>query len=335
MQKRFLLIISVAILLLAVACSSNSPLPGGLQIFFDANRTNIQPGESVGLDWHVEGEHFFGVDLNGQPVDPAGHMEVWPHETTCYTLGVDTGESVEIREVTVMVGGTGQPQPPQQTQPPSPGCPGPPVFTHFEANPPSIQSGQTTLLEWGPITNGGSGELVGSVILTPGNFGEVGSPGSRQVSPSSTTTYTLTATGCGGTDMKSVTVNVMIVGTPIPIPPPTPPGGGGWSGPAKVTSVVAHANPSSYTGPSGVTLNFDADITVDGACTVTYQWERSDASIPPVKTLVFNAAGTKNVTTSWTLGGGPGSGTVWQRVNILTPLPMSSNQATVNLTFTP
>jgi hypothetical protein len=207
------------------------------------------------------------------------------------------------------------------------------MFTHFEANPATIQSGQSTLLEWGPITNGASNELVGSVVLTPG-FGEVGSPGSRKVSPSATTTFTLSATGCGGTATKSVTVVVMNVGTPIPINP-NPPGGNGWSGPAKVTSVVAHANPSSYTGPSGVMLNFDADITVDGACTVTYKWERSDGAAGLVETLVFNAAGTKQITDYWMLGGGPGSGSVWERVSILTPLPMTSNQATVNLTFTP
>ncbi|MEJ2740671.1 MAG: hypothetical protein P8105_12745, partial [Dehalococcoidia bacterium] len=115
---------------------------------------------------------------------------------------------------------------------------------------------------------------------------------------------------------------------------PNPPGGGNPSG-SPITGVVAHANPSSYTGPSGVQLNFDADITVNGPCTVTYTWERSDGSSGQVGTLVFNAAGTKQVTTYWMLGGGPGSGSVWQRVNILTPVSMSSNQAIVNLNFTP
>lgn len=337
MNKRLLLIfISISILLLAVGCSIADPQGNfsadGLQIFFDASRNGIQPGESVELQWHVEGENFFGVDLNGQPVEASGHMEVWPPETTAYVLGVDTGETVQHHEVVVEVVGTGQPQ--QQPPQTAAGCPGAPVFAHFEAIPPTIHPGQSTLLEWGPVTNGPGGPLVRIVELTPGKFGDVGSPGSRHVSPPATTTYTLTATGCGGTTTKTVTVNVVPGGAPPP-PPPNPPGGGGWSGPPKVINVTAHANPPSYHGPAPVNLNFVADITTDGACTVTYKWERSDGAGAPVKTLVFNSATTKHVTTSWMLGGGPGAGTVWQRVHVLTPLPMMSNQATVNLNFTP
>jgi hypothetical protein len=84
-----------------------------------------------------------------------------------------------------------------------------------------------------------------------------------------------------------------------------------------------------------VTLNFNADITVNGPCTVTYRWERSDGATGQVETVVFNSAGTQQIATLWTLGGGPGSGAVWQRVNIRTPVPMTSNQAIVNLNFTP
>jgi hypothetical protein len=57
------------------------------------------------------------------------------------------------------------------------------------------------------VTNGNSDVLVGSVVINPG-LGEVGSPGSRIVSPGSTTTYTLVATGCGGTAQQQVTVTV-------------------------------------------------------------------------------------------------------------------------------
>ena len=49
---------------------------------------------------------------------------------------------------------------------------------------------------------------------------------------------------------------------------------------------------------------FTAHITTNGAGTVTYQWKKSDASIPVTNTLVFGAAGTQTVTTSWNLGGG-------------------------------
>jgi len=325
-------------------------------VFLDADRKDIQPGECVTLEWRVEGEGFFGVELNGQPVDAFGHKQVCPPESTVYDLAIDVGNTILRREVTIAVAVTGQPQPPmppappsppapgqppqppQQPQPSSPGCPGAPIFTHFEANPSFVVAGQPTTLEWGPVTNGATNELVGSVILTPGNFGEVGSPGSRQVSPTAPTTYTLTATGCGGTATKTVTVSVGPPGGgswgPTPTPSPTPPGGGSWSGPPKVTSVVAKANPSNYNGPCPKTVNMSADITTDGPCTVTYRWERIDGATGPVETLVFNAAGTKTVTSSWMIVVAKNV-TYWERVNVITPLPMMSNQANFTITCTP
>lgn len=298
------------------------PAHGEPQLFLAADRTSIQPGECITLEWRVEGGDFFGVELNGQPVDPFEYQQECPPESTVYTLAVDIGSTVLHHELPVTVTGTSQPQQ-QPSQPSSSGCQGPPTFTHFEAFPGTIASGQSTSLEWGPVINGATGPLVGSVILTPGNFGEVGSPGSRQVSPTTTTTYVLTATGCGGTATKSVTVTV------------NPPGGGSWSGPPKVTNVTAQAVPPSYTGPGPTTINFIADITVDGPCTVTYKWERSDGVSGLVETLTFSAAGTKQVTDTWMLGGGPGTGVVWERVSVLTPLPMLSNKAQFTLTITP
>jgi hypothetical protein len=354
MRKQwFLIAMLFSILILATGCITynmppseavpNESLPQGgqptgeTQVDLGMDIGKIHPGECVMLHWNVQGGDFFGVDLNGESVSPSGEKQVCPNETTTYTLTVDVGNAVINREVVVTVVGTGQT--PQQPQSSSAGCDGAPVFSNFEAYPGSITSGQSATLEWGPITNGMTGPLVGSVVLTPGNFGEVGSPGSRQVSPTSTTTYTLTATGCGGTATKSVTVVVPIVGTPIPIPTPTPPGGGGWSGPPKVTNVVAYIpggqSSGAYTGPCPATHYFVADVTVDGACTVTYRWERSDGATGPVQTLVFSGASTQQIGDTWILGGGPGTGTVWERVNVLTPLPMTSNQASVTITCTP
>jgi hypothetical protein len=354
MQKQwFLIAVLFGILMLVAGCTIyNMPLgetapnesspqhdqpAGGPQLNLGVDVGKIHPGECVTLHWDVQGGNFFGVDLNGESVSPTGQKQVCPNETTTYTLAVDTGSKVINDEVVVTVVGTGQA--PQQSQQPSAGCDGAPVFSNFEVYPGSITSGQSATLEWGPITNGMNGPLVGSVMLTPGNFGEVGSPGSRQVSPTSTTTYTLTATGCGGTATKSVTVVVPIIGTPVPIPTPNPPGGGGWSGPPKVTSVVVYVpggqSSGAYTGQCPATHYFVADVTVDGACTVTYKWERSDGVTGSVQTLVFNGAGTQQIGDTWMLGGGPGTGTVWERVDVLTPLPMTSNQASMTITCTP
>ncbi|MEJ2740670.1 MAG: hypothetical protein P8105_12740, partial [Dehalococcoidia bacterium] len=132
MYKRLLLVTGILIMLLAAGCSCNKT-PGGLKISFNADRYEIQSGESVELKRNIKGDNFFGVDLNGQPVAPSGHQEVWPPATTSYMLGVDTGENIEQREVIIIVDGQGIPmqplQPPQQPQqpqqPPQPQQPNP------------------------------------------------------------------------------------------------------------------------------------------------------------------------------------------------------------------
>jgi hypothetical protein len=208
-----------------------------VQINFTADRTNLSFGECAMLMWTVQGGE--AALLNGEAVPPSGEREVCPPETTQYTLAVYVGEgppspAVAERELVIDVGEpaeitpspthaaptatgvppTATPMPPAATPttpPPSPtapsGCPGSPVISSFTASPGTITAGQSSTLSWGAVTNGNTNQLVGSVVINPG-LGEVGSPGSRVVSPGSTTTYTLVATGCGGTAQKQVTVTV-------------------------------------------------------------------------------------------------------------------------------
>jgi hypothetical protein len=200
-----------------------SPAPDETRITFTADRTELEPGECTTLRWSVEGG--LAVSLDAQPVDPSGQAEVCPEESTTYRLTVDIGQTMEQREIVIAVSSQPQPSPmptptrlpvpsaqPSPTAPgvaptPPPGCPGAPVFSFFTANPSTITAGQSSTLSWGAVTNGNSNVLVGSVVINPG-LGEVGSPGSRVVSPGSTTTYTMVATGCGGTAQKQVTVVV-------------------------------------------------------------------------------------------------------------------------------
>jgi hypothetical protein len=66
--------------------------------------------------------------------------------------------------------------------------------------------------------------------------------------------------------------------------------------------------------------------------TVTYRWERSDGATGPV--LTWNATAgalTKDEATSWTLGTAGTSGTFWEKIHVLTPNDISSNQATFTL----
>jgi len=213
--------------------------PGEVQITFTADRTSLSPGECATLMWSVQGGE--AVLLGGEPVPFSGEGEVCPQETTPYTLAVYVGVGppsppVAERELVIVVGApqaitpsptyaaptvtptatrvppTPTPTTPQPTTPaPTPtspsGCPGAPVISSFTASPSTITAGQSSTISWGAVTNGNSDVLVGSVVINPG-LGEVGSPGSRIVSPGSTTTYTLVATGCGGTAQQQVTVTV-------------------------------------------------------------------------------------------------------------------------------
>ena len=45
-----------------------------------------------------------------------------------------------------------------------------------------------------------------------------------------------------------------------------------------------------------------ANITVNGPGTVVYQWKRSDGANAPIDSIVFGAAGTQAVSTTWSLG---------------------------------
>ena len=69
----------------------------------------------------------------------------------------------------------------------------------------------------------------------------------------------------------------------------------GGGGPFAVTGVSL-----SVSGSCG-SFQIQADITTNSAGTVTYNWKRSDGAIDTAvhPDLVFVAAGTKSVTTSW------------------------------------
>ena len=88
--------------------------------------------------------------------------------------------------------------------------------------------------------------------------------------------------------------------------------GGGTGGPFAVTTVNM-----SVTGSCG-NFTIKADVTANGAGNVTYKWMRSDGAIdnavhPPI---VFAAAGTQQVTTTWAVGA---AGSHWMDIYIDSP----------------
>jgi peptidoglycan-associated lipoprotein len=104
------------------------------------------------------------------------------------------------------------PPPPPPPAPKTEVKPARPVVSAFEAEPSTIERGQSATLRWTV-----SGDTT-DVRIEPG-IGTVAKTGSRQVFPGNTTTYTLTVTGPGGNATSTATVTV----TSPPPPPPPPP----------------------------------------------------------------------------------------------------------------
>ena len=129
--------------------------------------------------------------------------------------------------VTINVLGSGQP---------SGGCSGAPVIASFDANPTTINSGQSSTLSCGKADN------ATSAVIDDG-IGGVPTPGNTNVTPNQTTTYTLTATGCGGTVTRQVTI---IVSSAAP-PPPAP-------------SLTFDFSPKTVAPGDYVTLTFSAPV---------------------------------------------------------------------------
>jgi len=75
-----------------------------------------------------------------------------------------------------------------------------------------------------------------------------------------------------------------------------------------VTKTTLIANPTAYNGPClhMMPLSFDGTITVSAAGTVKYHFIINGGT-GPVQTLVFNAAGTKNVSDSGMVGNSSGT----------------------------
>lgn len=97
-----------------------------------------------------------------------------------------------------------------------------------------------------------------------------------------------------------------------------------------VTSVQTTADPGSGDCPREV--KFSAKITVSKAGTVTYYWIRSDGAQSSQQSLDFDAAGTKTITTTWTLGASGTDVSGWEQVYIDNPNHQAFAQASFAFT---
>ena len=95
----------------------------------------------------------------------------------------------------------------------------------------------------------------------------------------------------------------------------------------KVTTVNAAVTPnSSTTCPTN--FKFSGTMTTDRATTVTYQWERSDATLSDTKTETFSGAETKVVTIEWEKNATTSG---WLQLHVRTPNSIDSNRAEFTL----
>ena len=146
-----------------------------------ANPASIQTGQSSMLSWTTA--NATTVTLNGASVAASGSQSVSPTSTATYTLMATNSAGSRTATATVTV-----------TAPP------PPMPTAMlNANPTSIQAGQSSTLSW-TTSNAASVTLNGSGVAANG---------SQMVSPGSTTTYSLVATNATGSVTSTATVTVV------------------------------------------------------------------------------------------------------------------------------
>lgn len=95
-----------------------------------------------------------------------------------------------------------------------------------------------------------------------------------------------------------------------------------------VTAVTAKVSIGSYSGPCPAKLVFTGTITTTAIpkVPITYQWIRSDNTKGPKRTLKMTAT-TATVTDPWQLGRSGEMMRVWQKLQILAPTGITSNQA--------
>lgn len=104
-----------------------------------------------------------------------------------------------------------------------------------------------------------------------------------------------------------------------------------------ITSVTAQVDGWAHYRPDANTVEymFSGKITTNGPCAISYRWKRSDNTGGATETLNAPGAGTYTVRTMWPLGYVNAGKSFSETLEILSPDPMTSNQATFTATAQP
>jgi len=161
-----------------VVVSGTPSPPGGAPVVnsFGSSPSTISPGGSATLTWTVSNAASVSIDHGVGSVTATGSTTVSPTASTTYVLTAANASGSTSATTVVAVSGTTPT--------------GPPVIEEFEASPPSIHPGETTVLSW-RVTG------ATSVAIDRG-IGSVDSIGSTPISITGSTNYTLTASNSFG-----------------------------------------------------------------------------------------------------------------------------------------
>ncbi|HEX7364975.1 MAG TPA: hypothetical protein VF366_07415 [Dehalococcoidia bacterium] len=166
--------------------------PTGLPVinYFTISPSSVSFGSSVIMSWDVTNATAVTID-NGIGVMPvSGSTTIMLVADTIFTLTATNAVGSTMRTASVVVSSLSPP----------PGIL--PVVSYFQAAPPIITSGGSTMLSWS-VTN------ATSVVIDNG-VGSVAASGSALVSPVSSTDYTLMATNAYG--YITQTLSVLVTG---------------------------------------------------------------------------------------------------------------------------
>ena len=97
----------------------------------------------------------------------------------------------------------------------------------------------------------------------------------------------------------------------------------------RVTAASAGVDLSSFSGACPKRLTFTGTITASEAGQVTFKWERHDGSAAPTETMTFAAGSAQTTSIVWDVSA---STSGWQRLHVLTPNDLISNDARIVVT---
>jgi hypothetical protein len=109
-------------------------------------------------------------------------------------------------------------------------------------------------------------------------------------------------------------------------PSPAGRGDGGTSFHVTAVTVVAPV-PADFSGSCPTKIVFTGHITADGPGTVRFVWVNSDGGTSAEDSIRFDAAGTQEVVTNWTLGVHGKAMTGFQFLRVTSPNTMESAHA--------